>query len=127
MARRSRSASGSLMNAPAVKKAAAALLDAVAEEANARALSPAAYERAIKQLERLRGRPLGWPMLQAGVGQGATLRLANGTRLLDFIGGIGVYAFGHSDRNLLETAVAAAAVDTVFQGHLVPGVENLEL
>ncbi|MCP5070873.1 MAG: aminotransferase class III-fold pyridoxal phosphate-dependent enzyme [bacterium] len=127
MARRSRSAPGSLADAPAVREAAAALLDAVAEEANSRVFDSAAYERAIKQLERLRGRPLGWPMLQAGVGQGAHLRLADGTRLLDFIGGIGVYAFGHSDRNLLETAVAAAAVDTVFQGHLVPGVENLAL
>lgn len=127
MARRSRSALGSLAHAPAVREAAAALLDAVAEEASTRALDSQAYGRAIRQLERLRGRPLGMPMLQAGVGQGAQLRLADGTTLLDFIGGIGVYAFGHSDRDLLETAVAAAAVDTVFQGHLVPGVENLAL
>ncbi len=127
MARRSRSALDSLAGAPAVRKAAAALLDAVAEEASSRVLTPKAYARAVRQLVRLRGRPLGMPMLQAGVGQGARMRMADGTTLLDFIGGIGVYAFGHSDRDLLETAVAAAAVDTVFQGHLVPGVENLRL
>ncbi|MAE94184.1 MAG: acetylornithine aminotransferase [Deltaproteobacteria bacterium] len=127
MARRSRSMLGSLLDAPAVREAAAALLDAVAEEADGRALPADGYQRAIRDLERLRGRPLGMKMLQAGVGRGARVRLADGSWLLDFIGGIGVYAFGHSDRDLLETAVATAAVDTVFQGHLLPGVESVRL
>jgi len=53
--------------------------------------------------------------------------MADGTTKLDFIGGIGVYAFGHGDPDLLETAAVAAAADTVFQGHLAPGPEYLRL
>jgi 4-aminobutyrate aminotransferase-like enzyme len=112
---------------PAVQQAAGALLDAVAEEIEAHPLSPEGYARAIRDLERLRGRPLLFPMLMAGAGRGARVRLADGTTLLDFIGGIGVYAFGHSDRELREAAVIAAASDTVFQGHLMPGSEALHL
>jgi acetylornithine/N-succinyldiaminopimelate aminotransferase len=47
--------------------------------------------------------------------------------VLDFIGGIGVYAFGHSERDLLDAAVVAAARDVVFQGNLAPGLEQLRL
>jgi 4-aminobutyrate aminotransferase-like enzyme len=127
MTRRSRNPLGSLLDAPAVREAAGALIEAVAEEAGARTLGPEAYEKAVRELERLRGRPLFFPVLLAGPGRGARVRLADGRSLLDFIGGIGVYAFGHSDRDLLETAVAAAATDSVFQGHLLPGVEALRL
>lgn len=127
MARRSRNPLGSLLDAPAVREAAGALIDAVAEETASRTLSPESYEKAVRELERLRGRPLFFPVLMAGPGRGARLRLADGRMLLDFVGGIGVYALGHSDRDLLETAAVAAAADTVFQGHLLPGVEALRL
>jgi 4-aminobutyrate aminotransferase-like enzyme len=110
-----------------VREAADALLDAVAEEAAARALAPEAYARAIRQVGRLRGRPLPFPALLGRSGGGARVQLADGTVKLDFIGGIGVAALGHADRDLLATAVAAAAADTVFQGHLHPGPEYLQL
>jgi 4-aminobutyrate aminotransferase-like enzyme len=127
MARRRPSPLRPLLDAPAVREAARALLDAVAEESEARALSPDAHARNLARIGRLRGRDLFLPLLLGGVGRGARARLADGTTKLDWIGGIGVYAFGHSDRDLLETAVAAAAVDTVFQGHLAPGPEYLRL
>jgi len=127
MARRKRNPLASLADSPAVRTAADRLIDAVAEEAAGRALSPQAYARAVRETERLRGRPLFLPVLTAGSGRGARVRLADGRMLLDFIGGIGVYAFGHSDRDLLGTAVAAAATDSVFQGHLAPGAEYLRL
>lgn len=127
MARRTRSPLGSLLDAPAVREATQALLDAVAEEAAGRVMAPEAYARAIRDLGRLRGRPLPFPALLGRSGAGARVRFADGTVKLDFIGGIGVLAFGHSDRDLLETAVAAAAADTVFQGHLHPGPEYLQL
>jgi len=127
MARRPRSPLASLLDAPAVREAAAQLVDAVAEESRSRALSPEAYAKALRELERLRGRPLFFPLLLAGPGRGARVRLADGRSLLDFIGGIGVYAFGHGDRDLLEAASVAAATDTVFQGHLLPGLEALRL
>ena len=34
---------------------------------------------------------------------GARFRLADGTHKLDFVSGIGVYGFGHSDRDLRLT------------------------
>ena len=117
----------SLLDAPKVRAAAQALIDAVAEESAERALAPTAMAKALKDFERVRGRPLGFPLVLGGPGGGARARLAAGTQLLDFIGGIGVYGFGHSDPDLLETAVVAAAVDTVFQGHLMPGPEYLHL
>ena len=63
-----------------------------------------------------------------GVGRDHTLfALADGTVKLDFVSGIGVYAFGHGDADLLEHAVVAAAADTLYQGHLMPGPEYLAL
>ncbi len=127
MSRRASSPLEPLLESEAVREAAGALLDAVAAESESRSLDPAAYARAVRQLERGRGRELFFPLLVAGTGRGARVRLADGTHKLDFIGGIGVYGMGHADRDLLETAVAAAAVDSVFQGHLAPGPEYLRL
>jgi acetylornithine aminotransferase len=127
MAKRSRSPLESLADAPAVREAARTLLAAVAEEWRGRTLDARGYDRAVKEIERRRGRPLLFPLLSAGPGRGARIRLADGTTKLDFIGGIGVYGFGHSDADLLEHAVVAAAADTVFQGHLAPGPEYLRL
>jgi 4-aminobutyrate aminotransferase-like enzyme len=127
MARKRPSPLNSPLDAPAVREAARELIAAVAEEAARRSLSTSAYTRAIRQLERQRGRPLLTPALAGGTGHGARVRLADGTTRIDFIGGIGVYGFGHADADLLETAVAAAAGDSVFQGHLFPGPEYLKL
>ena len=110
-------------DSPRVREAARALIEAVAEGS----LTPRTYERALRRIGSLRGRPLLFPTLTAGPGGGARVRLADGTTKLDFIGGIGVYGFGHGDPDLLETAVIAAAQDTVFQGHLAPGAEYLRL
>jgi 4-aminobutyrate aminotransferase-like enzyme len=125
--RRSRNPLDALARVPAVREAAAALVDAVVREASERALSPSQYARAIGAIGRTRGRPLMLPALASGVGRGARVRLADGTTKLDWIGGIGVYAFGHGDRDLIETAVVAAASDVAFQGHLVPGPEYVRV
>ena len=127
MAKPRRSPYKSLLDAPRVREAARALVEAVAEEAGERALTPNAYEKAVREIGRLRGRPLFWPAISSGTGRGARVRLADGTTRLDFIGGIGVYGLGHSDPDLLETAVVAAAGDSVFQGHLFPGTEYTQL
>ncbi len=127
MSKRTKKPLRSLSEVPAVRDAAGALLDAVAEELRSRALSPAAYARAVQEVGRLRGRELFYPLLNLGAGRGARAQLADGRVVLDFIGGIGVYGFGHSDRDLLETAVITAACDNVFQGHLMPGLEYLNL
>ena len=79
-----------LESSPRVREAARALIEAVTEEARERALSPAAMQKAFRDIARLRGRPLLFPMITGGTGRGARVRLADGTTLLDFIGGIGV-------------------------------------
>lgn len=127
MPRRPRNTLTPLRETPEVREAARALLDAVAEASGQHAMSPEAYAKAVKEIARLRGRPLAFPLLLSGTGRGARVRLGDGSTLLDFVGGIGIYGFGHSDRDLLETAVIASATDSVFQGHLLPGVEQLRL
>ncbi|MGI9432888.1 MAG: aminotransferase class III-fold pyridoxal phosphate-dependent enzyme [Myxococcota bacterium] len=127
MAKKRPSPLDSLLDSPRVREAATALVDAVAQEAAGRELRPEQYTKALRQLERNRGRPLLLPLLLGGNGRGARIRLADGTHRIDFVGGIGQYIFGHSDPDLLETAAAAAAVDTVLQGHLAPGPEYLAL
>jgi 4-aminobutyrate aminotransferase-like enzyme len=111
----------------AVRAAARTLVDAVQQAITEHPLSAGSYAQAMQQIAELRGRPLLFPLVMSGLGSGARLRLADGRTILDFIGGIGVYAFGHSDRDLLETAVVAAARDAVFQGNLSPGLEQLRL
>ena len=127
MAKSKRTTLNSLLDSPRVREAARALIDAVAEEASKRSLTLKQFERAVRDVERLRGRPLVYPALLGGTGDGAWVRLADGTQKLDFVSGIGVYGLGHGDPDLLETAVVAAAGDTVFQGHLAPGLEYLRL
>ncbi len=116
-----------LLDSPRVRAAARELVAAVAEASAAAWLSPEEYADALQRLEALRGRPLVFPLLLSGSGRGARVRLADGREILDFIGGIGVYAFGHSEADLLETAAIAAAGDSVFQGHLAPAGEYLRL
>src|SRR5262245_3500924 len=98
------------------RDAAQALVGAAVEAKGRKPLSSAAYARALRALGRQRGRPLVLPILLGGPEAGATVRLADGRRVLDWIGGIGVYAFGHGDGDLLETAALAAASGPVFQG-----------
>jgi 4-aminobutyrate aminotransferase-like enzyme len=50
-----------LLDSPPVREAARAPIAAVAEEADERALSPHAYERALRRLERQRGREIVFP------------------------------------------------------------------
>ena len=100
----------SLLESPQVREAAHALVRAVAEEAENRSLTPPAYARALKQLERQRGRGLIFPALATGTGRGARVRLADGTTRIDFIGGIGVYwPSATAICDLVETALVAAA------------------
>lgn len=127
MARRKTTALPPLLDSEPVREAARRLVEVVQQELGERALTPKAYARTIRDAERARGRPLMVPALVSGHGNGARVRLADGTTVLDFIGGIGVYAFGHADQDLLETAVVAAASDMVFQGHLTPGPEYARL
>jgi len=125
MAKKKTSPLRPIIESDRVREAARALVAAVREELEQRQLSEESYEQALRRITRQRGRALVYPMISGGRGSGARVHLADGTRKLDFISGIGMYGFGHGDDDLLETAVAAAASDVAFQGHLLPGPEYL--
>ncbi len=127
MARKKLTPLDPLTESEPVREAARALIQAIQDESANRSLTPKAYLRSVRELERSRGRDLVYPLLTSGVGKGARVWLADGSMKLDFVGGIGVYAFGHGDPDLLENAVVAATSDVVFQGHLMPGPEMLRL
>ncbi|MBW2275225.1 MAG: aminotransferase class III-fold pyridoxal phosphate-dependent enzyme [Deltaproteobacteria bacterium] len=127
MAKRNLTPLDSLLDSDAIRDAARQLIQEIQDESAERVLSPKAYLKCVREVERLRGRPLLYPMLTSGCGRGARVRLSDGSTKLDLVGGIGVYAFGHGDPDLLETAVVAAASDVVYQGHLMPGPEYLKL
>jgi hypothetical protein len=60
----------SLLDSPPVRRAARTLIAAVAEETRKLALSPRAYQRAPRQIERQRGRGLFFSALGGGIGRG---------------------------------------------------------
>ena len=120
---RSKSQPGALYESAPIREAARALVEAVRAEAEQQELPPKQVEKLLREIGRMRGRPLPLPMLAGGQGRGARVRLADGRTLIDFVSGLGAYLFGHSDPDLLETAAIASACDSVFQGHLLPGVE----
>jgi 4-aminobutyrate aminotransferase-like enzyme len=97
------------------------MLEAVADAQNHAdaPLTPDAMTAELAEIAVLRGRPVFYPYLGAGVGRGARAMLADGRWVLDFALGIGVHLLGHGNLDLIETAVRAATSDLVMQGNLV--------
>ena len=95
------------------------------------ALEPAAGSGSIDAADLardLRGRPLFFDRLVgSGIGKGALVECLDGGVRYDFITGIGVHFFGHSDPGVQEVAVKAALADTVQQGNLHLGAEYPQL
>jgi 4-aminobutyrate aminotransferase-like enzyme len=75
----------------------------------------------------VRGRPLLYPMLASGAGNGPLVELADGSVKWDMICGIGVHFFGHADEDLVRHAALAALDDTVKHGNLQSGFEPYRL
>lgn len=73
----------------------------------------------------VRGRPLLYPYIGSGVGNGALVELVDGSVKFDMITGIGVHFFGHSDPELAGVAIEAGLSDTVMQGHLMMNEEAI--
>ena len=76
-----------------------------------------------KELGDLRGRPLFYPALLSGIGNGSLAELIDGSVKYDFITGIGTHFFGHSDLDLIGVALEAASQNVVMQGNLQSGSE----
>lgn len=77
------------------------------------------FEQVMEGAAQVRGRPLLYPYIGSGLGNGPFVELLDGSVKYDMITGIGVHFFGHSEPDLVRTALEAATNDIVMQGHLV--------
>ncbi|MEM9173621.1 MAG: aminotransferase class III-fold pyridoxal phosphate-dependent enzyme [Myxococcota bacterium] len=112
----------------AVEAPARTLVAALARTADARPpLDTDDYSTRLARLGMLRAAPPALPVLASGRGEGASVVLADGRRILDLVAGLGPYVFGHHDEDLLETAAIAAASDVAFQSHVLPGPQYAAL
>lgn len=84
------------------------------------------YEALMRRAAVVRGRPLLYPYLGSGVGNGALVELADGSVKWDMITGIGVHFFGHSDPELIEESVLSSLDDVVKQGNLQSNFDAYE-
>ena len=85
------------------------------------------YTNLLKAISELRGRPLFYPYLSSGLGNGPLVQLADGSVKLDFICGVGPHILGHSHPDLIKASLRGALEDTVMQGHLQMGGVYKEL
>lgn len=81
------------------------------------------YEALMARAAAVRGRPLLYPFVGSGIGNGPLVELSDGSVKWDMICGIGVHFFGHSDPDLAEAALKAGLDDTVKHGNLVSNFE----
>lgn len=83
------------------------------------------YEEFMKLAGEVRGRPMLYPYIGSGIGNGALVELMDGSVKYDLITGIGVNFFGHSDPELVGCALEGATNDVVMQGHLMMNEEAI--
>lgn len=83
----------------------------------------AAFDKKLETIAAYRGRPLYWPFISSGRGNGPYVECQDGSVKLDLINGIGVHLLGHSHKKVLEATVRGALQECVNQGHLQPGEE----
>lgn len=85
------------------------------------------FEQFLKMAGEDRGRDFMTPYMGSGAGNGPFVEMLDGSVKLDMLGGIGVHFFGHSDPDLVGTAVRAAATNDIFmQGHFQANAEPYE-
>lgn len=85
------------------------------------------YSSFLKSIADLRGRPLYYPYVSSGLGNGPLIQLSDGSVKLDFVCGIGPHILGHSHPELIKASIRGALEDTVMQGHLQMGEVYVKL
>lgn len=81
------------------------------------------YDALMARAAEIRGKPLLYPYLGSGIGNGALVELADGSVKWDMITGIGVHFFGHSDADLIGAGVRGSLADTFQHGNLLSNHE----
>lgn len=80
------------------------------------------YKNFVDQMGNLRGRPLFYPSIQSGLGNGPFMELLDGSVMYDMITGIGVNFLGHSHPIYAQEVIESVGAD-IMQGNLQPGEE----
>lgn len=81
------------------------------------------YDAFMARAAEVRGKPLLYPFIGSGIGNGALVEMADGSVKWDMICGIGVHFFGHSEPDLIEAAVRGSLDDTLKHGNLMSGFD----
>jgi len=76
------------------------------------------YEAFMKRAGEMRGRPLFYPYIGSGAGNGIFVELDDGSVKMDLLGGIGYTPFGHAHPELIRAAVTGAIEDNLKHGNL---------
>ena len=84
-------------------------------------------KKMFDEIAKYRGRPLYFPYLGTGAGNGPYVEVEDGSVKLDLINGIGVNIFGHGHPAIRSAALRGALSDVVMQGNLQPNHEYLEV
>jgi len=84
------------------------------------------YATWLERQGAVKGRPPLYPYVGSGIGNGPFVELADGSVKWDLISGIGVHMFGHSDPDMVATALRAALSDTLMQGNLQFNADAIE-
>ncbi|MEM6958241.1 MAG: aminotransferase class III-fold pyridoxal phosphate-dependent enzyme, partial [Myxococcota bacterium] len=123
----------SIRRSPAIASAFDAVLKEVADRSAAidgpRPADPAkaaSYEEICRLAGESRGRPLLYPYLGSGAGNGPFAELADGSVKWDLVSGIGVHFFGHSHPEVLRAQLEASLEDTTKHGNLQSGQKPYE-
>lgn len=87
----------------------------------------AEFESFLARGAAVRGKGAYFPYLGTGLGNGALVKLADGSVKWDMINGIGVHMFGHSHPAIIRAAVEAGLSDLVMQGNLQANPDSIEI
>ncbi len=85
------------------------------------------YLNIIDDFSNIRGSGLYYPYITSGLGSGSLVELLDGSVKYDFITGIGVHYFGHSNLKVIEAMLDSSVSDTVMQGNLQQDIISYEL
>lgn len=85
------------------------------------------YDELLKEFEQNRGGKLFYNYLSSGIGNGALVELMDGSVKYDFITGIGVHYFGHSNPGVVAAELDAALIGPTMSGNLQQNIDSPRL
>ena len=84
-------------------------------------------QQLVDSVGAYRGRPLFYPYIGTGAGNGPYVELHDGSVKIDLINGIGIHIMGHSHPDIMAATLEGALSDVVVQGNLQPNDEYLDI